>query len=365
MKILVIGNFSFSECGGAKTVANYLIDGYKKAGHQVATISFPKTNGIFAKIFSQFLDVFNPKAIIYLKKVLKKESPDIVHLHNIHKDMSAYAVKAIADMNVPVVITLHESWALCSNFNLVNGIDGKIKCADRKSRFEIPFLLRNFFIRKFLSSADRIFVPSEFSKKTLVKIGGYDEDKVFAIHNGVDTRIFFSQTKKKDKNKINIIFAGRPTAKKGINWLKEAVFLAKKESSLEINLQIIGGKEAVSYENLPKYYADADILIQPSLVHETFGLTVAEAMSSGIPVIISNIGAMPEVAGEAGIVVEAGDKEGLKKAILELSGDIAKRNKLGSSGRERAEKFFDKEIMCQKYLNYIEKLLKRDKMTTS
>lgn len=359
MKILVIGNFSFSEYGGAKTVANYLIDGYKSAGHCVSVISFPKTNGIFAKIFSQFLDVFNPKSIIYLKKVLKKETPDIVHLHNIHRDMSAYAVKAIADMGFPVVVTLHESWALCSNFNLVNGVDGKIKCADRKSHFEIPFLMRNFFIKKFLSSAGFIFTPSEFSKMTLIKIGGYESDKVVVVNNGIDTKLFIPKDKKQEKNKFNIIFAGRPTAKKGINWLKEAVFLAKKESGLEINLEIIGGENNVSYEKLPEYYRGADALVQPSLVHETFGLTIAEAMACGIPVVVSNMGAMPEVAGDAGVVIDANDYDGLKVSIIDMAVNVNKRIKMGLIGRELAEKFFDSKLMCRRYLERIEKLVKK------
>ncbi|KKS56687.1 MAG: hypothetical protein UV20_C0007G0024 [Candidatus Magasanikbacteria bacterium GW2011_GWA2_42_32] len=359
MKILVIGNFSFSQYGGAKTVANYLVDGYKQAGHEVVTVSFPKTDGIFAKIFSQFLDVFNPKAIFYLKKIIKENNPDIIHLHNIHRDLSAYAAKAVSNMKIPVIVTLHESWALCSNFNLVHGKNGGLKCAGKKSRFEITFPLRNFLIKKFLSSADYIFVPSEFSKMTLVKIGGYEENKVISIHNGVNTRIFIPKNKKLEKNKLGIIFVGRPTAKKGINWLKDVVGSIKKESDLEIKLRIVGGENNIPYEKLPECYGQADVLIQPSLVHETFGLTIAEAMSCGIPVIISNMGAMPEVAGEAGIVVEPGDNDGLKKAIVELAVNKDKRIQSGMLGRKRAEEFFDSDIMCRKYMSYIENLAKR------
>lgn len=355
MKILVIGNFSFSEYGGAKTVANYLIEGYKKAGHEVTAISFPKTEGILAKVFSQFLDVLNPKAVISLKKIMRKNSPDVVHLHNVHRDLSAYSARVISRMNIPVVITLHESWALCSNFNLTSGKDGKLKCRKSKSRFEIPFFGRRSLIRKFLSSAGYIFVPSEFSRKTFLKIGGYNPDKVISVHNGVDTRIFVPQNKESYKNMLNVIFVGRPTAKKGINWLKDAVALITEENrDLKINLRIVGGQENVSHENLPAHYQNADVLVQPSLVHETFGLTLAEAMACGIPVITSNMGAMPEVAGEAGIIVEPGNTVALKRTLVDLAADIGKRTKLGLLGRKRAETFFDSGLMCRRYLDYIE-----------
>ena len=194
---------------------------------------------------------------------------------------------------------------------------------------------------------------------TLVKIGGYEENKVISIHNGVNTRIFIPKNKKLEKNKLGIIFVGRPTAKKGINWLKDVVGSIKKESDLEIKLRIVGGENNIPYEKLPECYGQADVLIQPSLVHETFGLTIAEAMSCGIPVIISNMGAMPEVAGEAGIVVEPGDNDGLKKAIVELAVNKDKRIQSGMLGRKRAEEFFDSDIMCRKYMSYIENLAKR------
>ena len=358
MKILVIGNFSFLEYGGAKTVANYIIDGYKRAGHEVDVLSFPRTSGKISRIFSQFLDVYNPVALMFLKKEIKKRQPDAVHLHNIHKDLSAYSLKLLSKIKVPSVVTLHESWALCPGFNLENGKDGGIRCRPPMSRYEIRFPLRNWLIRKFLSCADYIFVPSEFSRRQLLS-HSYSAEKVIKIYNGFDLNVF-SPVKKPivEKKEIKVLFVGRPTTKKGINWLKDAINDLNKEG-FNILLNIIGGENSVSYDQLPSFYQEADMLVQPSLVHETFGLTIAEAMSCGIPVIISNMGAMPEVAEEAGIVVEPGNQEGLKKAIIELATNPEKRIRLGLLGRKRAEIFFDNRLMCRRYLDYIEKLVKK------
>lgn len=359
MKILVIGNFSFSEYGGAKTVANYIIDGYKRAGHETDVLSFPRTSGKISRIFSQFLDVYNPAALIFLKKEIKKRQPDAIHLHNIHKDLSAYSLKLLSKMRVPSIVTLHESWALCPGFNLENGKDGKIRCRPPMSRYEIWFPLRNRLIRKFLSCADYIFVPSEFSRRQLLN-QHYPAEKVIKIHNGFDLNVFSPAPKSiVEEKEIKVLFVGRPTAKKGIDWLRGAVNDLNKEG-LNISLDIAGGENSVSYDKLPVFYREADMLIQPSLVHETFGNSVAEGMGCGLPVIVSDMGAMPEVLGNAGIVVNPGDKKSLKKAILDLALDAQKRDELGKAGRERAEKMFDKNKMCGEYVKYIEKISQKN-----
>ena len=359
MKILIIGNFSFLEYGGAKTVANYIIDGYKRAGHEADVLSFPRTTGKISRIFSQFLDVYNPAALMFLKAEIKKRRPDAVHLHNIHKDLSAYSLKLLSKMKVPAIVTLHESWALCPGFNLENGKDGKIRCRPPMSRYEIRFPLRNWLIRKFLSCADYIFVPSEFSRRQLLS-HSYSAEKVIKIYNGFDLNVF-SPIKKPivEKKEIKVLFVGRPTAKKGINWLKDAINDLNKEG-LNILLDIVGGENSVSYDKLPDFYREADMLIQPSLVHETFGNSVAEGMGCGLPVIVSNMGAMPEILGNAGLVVNPGDRKSLKKAIFDLALDARKRDELGKTGRERTEKMFDKNKMCGEYLKYIEKISQKN-----
>jgi alpha-1,3-rhamnosyl/mannosyltransferase len=76
----------------------------------------------------------------------------------------------------------------------------------------------------------------------------------------------------------------------------------------------------VSAEILPMLYAGARMLVYPSL-YEGFGLPVLEAMASGIPVIASNQASLPEVAGEAGIMVDPRDCEALRDAMLRLIED--------------------------------------------
>ncbi len=348
-KILVISNFSFKKYGGAKTIANYLVNGYKKDGYEVKTVSIPQISGNFVKVFSQFFDIINPLAVLKIKKILKTEKPDLVHFHNIHKDISAYSVKAIKKMGVPVIITLHDFWALCSGFNLENDNECEMVCRKPLSRFEINLPFRNLLISKLLMCADYIFLPSNFACERFLE-RGYSQEKAKRIYNGIDLNKFRLTENKPENKKVKIIFVGRPTKKKGVEFLKESI------KDLEnIELEVVGGDDAVNYEDLPKVYQSVDICVQPSLVHETFGLTIVEAMACGLPVVITKMGGMPELIGEGGIKVEAWDTQKLSLVLKELAQDKNKREKLGLMGRKEAGRF-DKEKMIKEYLKYIKEL---------
>jgi glycosyltransferase involved in cell wall biosynthesis len=90
--------------------------------------------------------------------------------------------------------------------------------------------------------------------------------------------------------------------------------------------------------DLPGVYADADLLLMPSL-HEGFGLPALEAMACGTPVIASNQGSLPEVVGEAGLLVEPTEVEQIAAAAERLLTDAELRADLRKKGLERARTF--------------------------
>ncbi len=100
--------------------------------------------------------------------------------------------------------------------------------------------------------------------------------------------------------------------------------------------------EQKSYEEMPKVYQQADILVVPSkrikTWEEQYGMILVEAMASGLPIIAYHSGAIPEVLNKAGLLVKEGDIDGLTDAIIKLIKDEKLREKLGRMGRERVEK---------------------------
>jgi len=94
----------------------------------------------------------------------------------------------------------------------------------------------------------------------------------------------------------------------------------------------------VPLAELPRLYASADVLVQPSL-YEGFGLTVLEAMACGTPVVAATGGSLPEVVGDAGLLVPPTDLAALTEAVARVLTDSPLRTWLRARGLERAQAF--------------------------
>ncbi len=115
----------------------------------------------------------------------------------------------------------------------------------------------------------------------------------------------------------------------------------------------------VPEEDLAKLYNIADIFIFPSLT-EGFGLPALEAMSCGTPVIASNAGSIPEVVGDAGVVLEPTDVIGFARAMYDLLADDNLRQQMAGRGLERAS-LFSWEKTAQNTIEVYEKVIERRK----
>jgi glycosyltransferase involved in cell wall biosynthesis len=95
--------------------------------------------------------------------------------------------------------------------------------------------------------------------------------------------------------------------------------------------------------DMPEVHAALDVLVSASVLPESFGLSLIEAMATGKPVVTTNIGGAPEVcvANETALLVEPRDPKLLANAILTLLRDPAKAEAMGRAGRQRAERHFD------------------------
>ena len=98
-------------------------------------------------------------------------------------------------------------------------------------------------------------------------------------------------------------------------------------------------------EELADFYHLADVFVYPSL-YEGFGLPVLEAMACGVPVITSNISAMPEVAGDAAVLVEPNNSQDLAAAIERVVTDEALRRSLIEKGLRRSSLFSWQKAAC-------------------
>jgi glycosyltransferase involved in cell wall biosynthesis len=111
--------------------------------------------------------------------------------------------------------------------------------------------------------------------------------------------------------------------------------------------------EPVAHARVPEYYGAIDVGVFPSIGDEAFGITIAEAMSCGKPVIGSHIGGIPEVIGNegsAGLLVAPGDAAALAQAMRALALDPARRARMGAAARARIETEFSWTAAAQRLL---------------
>lgn len=188
-------------------------------------------------------------------------------------------------------------------------------------------------------------------------------DKVKLIYNGIDLERFPKVNVKKNVDEFVIGYAGRLVENKGLVILLDG-FASLNKKYPQLKLKMIGHVENEFKEKLKmiikekniencvkiseytsdinRFYRSLDLFILPSIVKESFGLVLCEAMVCGVPVITTNSGAQEEIVqnGVNGLVVETKDLKGLENAIEKIYNDKKLRQKLVDGGKECVEKRF-------------------------
>lgn len=138
-------------------------------------------------------------------------------------------------------------------------------------------------------------------------------------------------SKLENRNNYQLVIVGFPREQDYYLKLLSNV----KELGLTSNIIFAGG---VQLEDTAKFYQSAEIFVYPSK-YETFGLTILESMACGCPVITSNVSSMPEIGGEAAVLIDPTNVFELKEQLNEILGSVEKRKRLIAAGIKRASMF--------------------------
>ncbi len=173
--------------------------------------------------------------------------------------------------------------------------------------------------------------------------------RVAVLHPGIDLQAFRPSTDRSRSGPTRVLFVGGRWEQKGGPQLLEAMrpllgaaveldVVTTDEVEPLAGLTVHGG--APGSATVAELFARADIFCLPTFV-DAAPFVVAEAMASGLPVISTTVNSIPELVGDAGLLVGAGDVEGLRGALETLLGDPATRVDMGAAGRARAEAHYD------------------------
>jgi len=225
--------------------------------------------------------------------------------------------------------------------------------------FSRRFRLRDrLFIRDAARRASRVITVSETSRRDLVELWRVPADRVVAIHNGVDG-VFgpgLNEPEEGSLDPLRVLAVGTLQPRKNLGRLLDATaIVARKRRVLlrvvgpdgyqgeAIRSRIVGRAEVevlgyVDRATLADEYRRAHLLVYPSL-YEGFGLPVVEAMASGTPVVTTSGGSLPEVAGDAALIVDPLDVSAIAAAIERIADNGALRAELRLRGLARARAF--------------------------
>lgn len=341
MKIVyAVHQFFPNYCSGTESVTYQLANMAQMAGHRVAIAAYQPDRDIpnrekigniycgrrmYKKIsvtefFHQHVPldmdyaVVNDEMLEFARIYLKREKPDVVHVTHLMR--VAPFIQAASELRIPCIVTLTDAMAICPrivmqdrNGNICRECAKGERCANVCNELK-DYPLRLQTIKELLSSAFLITAPSKYLAGT---IGKELDLNIQVFPHGLDfTNMGTAVDLMPKSGNIQLGWFGTMNEHKGLNVLLKA--MSKVEApNIQLNLYGRGTPEYEAYlhslcpndlrikwngwkskEEVYRIYNLLDAVVVSSVCNESFSLVKNEAISRGIPVIVSNLGALPE-----------------------------------------------------------------------
>ncbi|MCR4818355.1 MAG: glycosyltransferase family 4 protein [Fretibacterium sp.] len=243
-----------------------------------------------------------------------------------------------------------------------------VACIHDITPFRVPWTFATGFLdahngafANILNKAKKIITVSEFSKRDIIDYTHIDESRIDVVYCGVNAEAFRQPLDREPiRAKYNlpekyILYFGTCGPRKNVETVVRAYARLPETTRHEYALVITNPTEAVktcavennvmphyienvSAEDKPAVYQMASVMVWLS-IYEGFGLPIVEAQAAGTPVVCSNVTSLPEVAGDAAVLVDPMDTKGTAAAIERCLNDEPFRQDLIAKGHENVKRF--------------------------
>lgn len=405
MKILLVNKFHWPK-GGSEKYYFELGQLLKDHKHKVAYFSMQNEKNIKTGDKEYFVEEFDLNTgsklkaldVIYSKNNYKKMieaiedfQPDIIHINNFQRQLSASIIKAANDKKIPIVFTAHDVQAICPAITMMDNEQNicelcmrgkyvnciKKSCNKGSKAKSIIGALEGYYYRTkkiYTDKIDYIITPSEFYRTKFLE-DGINPNKIEAIHNFIIASDYDVTTEIGDY----ALYFGRLSKEKGINNLIKAFAKCKvgrlyiagegpekdniqefiKKHKLSSKVQLLG---FLSKEEITDRVRKARFIVVPSIWYENCPYSVMETLAIGKPVIGANIAGIPELVlnNENGFTYKYDDTNELEEKMTELFTDDKKVAKFSKKAKELSKQY-DKELYYEKIIKIYKNVIKEVK----
>ena len=308
--------------------------------------------GIARKSLWHFLDSWNIFSYNQIDKILYKEKPDLVHTNGIIGFSSSLFSAVKAHSQIPHVYTLHD-------YQLISRWSSLFRVGKPISQFNFLDRIYMSYMQKISSSVDAVISPSKFLVDYHSKSGFFINSKKYVVPIGIKLH---NDVHPKENSGSEFLFIGQIAEHKGLQIAIEAFKKLKEKNTklhivgegpyIKIAKQMSEGDNRIVFHGFVENKVELDEIfkrcsyaIVPSIWYEIFGLVILECLDRGLPVIASNIGAIPELIQDTynGFLFQAGNVDSLYNVLLRLLNQkellpILSKNAIESSKKFSIEK---------------------------
>lgn len=410
MKVLLVNKYHYVR-GGSETYYFGLAELLRNAGHEViffamedernvpceqskyfvSNVEFNGNLSVKQKVSAALRMVYSLEAKKKFDKLLTAEKPDVIHINLFHRVLTASIVDVAKKHRIPVVFTMHDLNCICPNHtmldhgkickvclsgNYLNCVkrvcfkDSRLKCL--MAAIESEFNKRSGLYNKI----DCFITPSEFYRGILLE-SGLTKSKVICMRNFLQK----GSVQPKGNHQGYYLYFGRLSEEKGVMTLLKAIervpgVLLKIAGTgpLEQELKSYVGEKQLqdrvlftgflSGQQLVDVVSGAKCVVLPSEWYENGPYAIMEAMAAGKPVIVSDLGGLPEIVsdGETGYVFEAFKPDGLAACINKVETlDLQEYEAMSAVSTARAKELFAADSYVERLISVYRELIEENR----
>lgn len=383
MKVLLVhndyGKYSGEEAVVDKMAAMLPIIGYEVAQLRMTTADARES--LMGKIRGFVSGIYCPGGVKAMREAIRRESPDVVNVHNLYPFISPAALKECRKAGVPVVMTVHNFRIMCPTGLFMRDNRPCEMCLEHENEWgcvkyncehsrlkSIGYAARNAVARRgkyYRDCVDMFACITDFQRRKLIQ-AGFPPEKMVVIPNSMDVPPLA------DCEAGNYVaYSGRISREKGVDMIIEAARrhpdipfkLAGAVRDTDLVADLPSNVELTGYlsgEKLRDFYANARFFVMASRWYEGFPMTILEAARFAKPMVAPDHGGFTEIIGRGedatGILVSPGNSISLSDAIYELWRSSSKTQQLGRKAYGKLKHTYSIDVVSAQWSKLLDKI---------